>query len=426
MLYAIVALVLLLADQGVKYWTTTHIALDVGRETLLPGLIDLRNIRNTGSAFSFLGGWSGARWLFLAVTVLFAVLVILALAKKLIRGGLGRWTALIVLAGALGNAIDRCLYGYVIDMFEFAFFPSFPVFNVADVCITVCGILFCIYVLLNREPFGTGDAVRPGPGGSLTRSAPKKEKKKEPEVEAAPAASAAVPATEAKPVPAPVPAKEKPAAPAPEEKKAHRPLLRRSAPEKSERDLKFESLKRPVAPHESFLEMTQRKPGEDPFAEWTEKAETPVRIVVPEEPTRELPTFESAIQAASMPEEPTCKLPEIETAVQAAPAPEEPAHELPEIDFSASDAEELPAMEAFDLDDFFKTEVAEKEIYAAIEETCAEVTAADVPVFEEEPVIGEEPAPEEVQPEPETTPAADVDEDPVYSLEDILNEFRDL
>ena len=415
MLYAIVALLLLLADQGMKYWTTTHVALDVGKQTLLPGLIDLRNIHNSGSAFSFLGGWSGARWLFLAVTVLFAVLVILALRKKVIRGGFGRWTALIVLAGALGNAIDRGLYGYVIDMFEFAFFPSFPVFNVADICITVCGVLFCIYVLVNKEPFGAAaDEMRPGPGGSMTRTAPRKVEKKEREKRVAAAEEAAAPVVreaapapvkaESAPAPAPVPAKA--AEPVPEEKKEPRARRRRSdPPEKTERDLKFEALKRPVVTHESFLEMTRRMPGEDPFAEWTAKAaETPVRTVEPEEPTRILVNPEPVAPAAAVTEEPTRVLPKVE-----APAP----------------AAEEPAMEAFDLDAFFgeETAQAEAQIYAAAEAVRKEAPAPAAEV----PAPAEVPVPEEVAAViPETPAVPDADADPVYSLEDILNEFRDL
>ena len=52
-----------------------------------------------------------------------------------------------MISGALGNFIDRVLYGYVVDMFEFTFI-TFPVFNVADVLICIGGGLWVLYLFL--------------------------------------------------------------------------------------------------------------------------------------------------------------------------------------------------------------------------------------------------------------------------------------
>ena len=57
---------------------------------------------------------------------------------------------MLVLAGAVGNLIDRCLYGYVVDMFEVQFM-HFAIFNVADIFVVVGGILFCIYYLFLHD-----------------------------------------------------------------------------------------------------------------------------------------------------------------------------------------------------------------------------------------------------------------------------------
>ena len=65
----------------------------------------------------------------------FAVLIVAAIA-----------VAANVLAGAVGNLIDRALLGYVTDMFE-TLFMRFAVFNVADICVVVGGIAFCVYYL---------------------------------------------------------------------------------------------------------------------------------------------------------------------------------------------------------------------------------------------------------------------------------------
>lgn len=147
MLYAIVAVIFLILDQAVKYWTTVNIVADTGTRELIPGLIRLTNVHNTGAAFSFL---EGARWFFVILCVLFVALVIYALARRLINTPVARWMAVIVLAGAVGNCIDRIICGYVVDMFEFEF-VRFPVFNVADICITVGAVLFAVCVLCEKD-----------------------------------------------------------------------------------------------------------------------------------------------------------------------------------------------------------------------------------------------------------------------------------
>lgn len=148
MLYAIVSVLILIVDQGLKYWVTLNIPLNEGSVELIPGVLELMNIHNYGAAFSILRNASS--WLFVVIAIVFAAIVIVALRRNWIHGKFGRWTAVLVLAGALGNCIDRMLSGYVVDMFSFPFWKSFAVFNVADVFITVCGILFCLHVLFFR------------------------------------------------------------------------------------------------------------------------------------------------------------------------------------------------------------------------------------------------------------------------------------
>lgn len=153
MLYAIATLIILIIDQGLKYWTTVNLALNTGVKALIPGVMHLTNIHNTGSAFGLLEKWAGARWLFLAVTVLFAGVCIWALATKKLRAPLGRWLVVLVLAGAVGNGIDRAIQGYVVDMFAFeGLLDWFPIFNVADIALVVGAVAFCLYILFHKEP----------------------------------------------------------------------------------------------------------------------------------------------------------------------------------------------------------------------------------------------------------------------------------
>ena len=147
MIYAIAAVLVLIVDQAVKFWTTKNIPLNEIVE-LIPGVLRLTNIHNYGAAFNIL---QNARWFLIAITFVFIIGIIVLMTQEVIHTKFGRWTMTMILAGAIGNCIDRMLYGYVVDMFEFAFF-SFPVFNVADIFITVFGILFCIHVVLHNEP----------------------------------------------------------------------------------------------------------------------------------------------------------------------------------------------------------------------------------------------------------------------------------
>ena len=150
MLYAIVAVLALILDQGIKYWTTVNIVVDTGEAKLIPGLIHLANVHNTGAAFSFL---EGARWFFVLLCILFCLLVVYVLVKNIITHPVARWMAVLVMAGAIGNCIDRIVCGYVVDMLEFDFLifgRQFPVFNIADIYITLGAIIFCICILTEK------------------------------------------------------------------------------------------------------------------------------------------------------------------------------------------------------------------------------------------------------------------------------------
>ena len=149
MLYAIVGMLVIILDQGVKFWVTNHIMLNTVTEPLIPGVISLVRMHNDGAAFSFLAG-GGARIYFIILTGVFTVAVILALITNFINGRFGRWCLVLVTAGGLSNCLDRVLYGYVVDMFKLELF-DFAVFNVADIFITVFCLLFIIYIIFGGE-----------------------------------------------------------------------------------------------------------------------------------------------------------------------------------------------------------------------------------------------------------------------------------
>ncbi len=142
MLYALLVAALVAADQIVKYLVRTHIPLGTS-VPFLPGLVELTHWQNTGAAFSIL---SEHTWLLTLVSAVVAVALTVVLFKKVFRHPFGVASLSIVLAGAIGNLIDRALFGSVTDMFNLLFM-RFAVFNVADICVVCGGIAFCVYFL---------------------------------------------------------------------------------------------------------------------------------------------------------------------------------------------------------------------------------------------------------------------------------------
>lgn len=158
MLYAIFGVLALILDQWVKYWTAGNLVYGAEAKEFIPGLLNLINVHNTGAAFSFLSGANAGKF-FIILAVAFAVIIILGLATNFISGKLARWSAVFVAAGGIGNAIDRALYGYVQDMFQFDFAKNFPVFNVADIFICVFCFIFILCIIFGKDKGAEEDYV---------------------------------------------------------------------------------------------------------------------------------------------------------------------------------------------------------------------------------------------------------------------------
>ena len=142
MLYIILFVILVIADQVVKFWVRANIPLGESIP-FLPHIMDLTYTQNTGAAFSILREHT---WLLTLLSAVLVVIVALPVARRFITGRLGLVAATLVLAGGIGNLIDRIALGYVTDMFQTTFM-DFAVFNVADSCLTIGVVLLVIYVL---------------------------------------------------------------------------------------------------------------------------------------------------------------------------------------------------------------------------------------------------------------------------------------
>ena len=138
---------LIAADQAVKWYTVSHLTLG---ETapLLPGLVELLRVHNYGAAWS---SFSGMRWLLIVVTAAVMAVLAVLLLRRMVRHPLGVTALVLILGGGVGNLIDRIRLGYVVDMFHFQFWPSYPVFNVADIFVVAGVILFLLYYLFLYE-----------------------------------------------------------------------------------------------------------------------------------------------------------------------------------------------------------------------------------------------------------------------------------
>lgn len=150
MLFAIVAAVILIADQWLKYWVTVNITLSTGSQELIPGVVKLVNIHNSGAAFGLLDNVDYARWIFLAVTAVFVVVIAVLLVRRVFDSRFAVWCEVLFLTGAIGNCIDRVFLGYVVDMFKLEF-VNFAVFNIADAVLVVSCLMFVIYVFFGSR-----------------------------------------------------------------------------------------------------------------------------------------------------------------------------------------------------------------------------------------------------------------------------------
>lgn len=143
MIWLIISALILAADQLVKYIVSA--CLEVGETAFsVLGIADITYVQNKGAAFSVLAG----KTVFLSViSVLFCIAVILFWIKKKPTHPLLCASLSMLLAGAVGNGIDRIFRGFVIDYINLTFM-NFPVFNIADIGVTVGAGLFVLYIIL--------------------------------------------------------------------------------------------------------------------------------------------------------------------------------------------------------------------------------------------------------------------------------------
>ena len=145
LLSLVIIVVGIVADQIFKNWIVANIQLG-DTEKIWPNVLSLTYIKNDGAAWS---SFSGQQWFFLILTIIVLVVALWFLWKKMAQNWYFIGLTLII-AGALGNFIDRIRQGFVVDMFQTEFI-NFPIFNIADILLSVGFVLLFIAILTDKE-----------------------------------------------------------------------------------------------------------------------------------------------------------------------------------------------------------------------------------------------------------------------------------
>ena len=146
---------LVAADQGIKLWASS-VLQPVTAMPVIPGIVELRFVLNDGMAFSML---SGKQSFLIGVTSLALCVVAYLLFTEKMFGRVGNAGLLLVLAGGIGNLIDRALNGVVVDYINLLFM-RFAVFNFADICVCVGVALWVLVIFLDELHAENGQAPK--------------------------------------------------------------------------------------------------------------------------------------------------------------------------------------------------------------------------------------------------------------------------
>lgn len=156
LLFAVSAILLIALDQFTKYLAVIYLK-DNGSVVLIDGILELLYVENRGAAFGIMYGMG---WLFVVLALLVSAAVIYIYVKMPHDSKFFPLEACMafIVAGAIGNIIDRIRNGFVVDFIYFSLI-DFPVFNVADIFVTCSAIVLIVLFLfvykeddINRIP----------------------------------------------------------------------------------------------------------------------------------------------------------------------------------------------------------------------------------------------------------------------------------
>lgn len=141
-LWALIAVLIVAADQISKYLVIKNIGVS-DTITVIKGIFDFVYVKNSGGAFSIM---NNATWLLALISVVFCIGTVVYFAKCKPKKKSVCLALSLMFAGAAGNAIDRIFRGFVVDFIK-TVFMDFPVFNIADIAITIGAVLLVIHIV---------------------------------------------------------------------------------------------------------------------------------------------------------------------------------------------------------------------------------------------------------------------------------------
>lgn len=142
--------VLVVIDQVTKFLAVQHLeALLPKGMAIIENVFELRYAENKGIGFSLL---EGLPWIFIPVSMIITILIIVMMLRSPMRKNyLFSCANVLIVAGAIGNMIDRIVNGYVVDFLYFKLI-NFPIFNIADCCVVIgAGLLFLFILFFMKE-----------------------------------------------------------------------------------------------------------------------------------------------------------------------------------------------------------------------------------------------------------------------------------
>ena len=137
-------LVMLACDLVTKYITNLKLGENES-VSFIPGFINFINVHNDGAAWNI---FSGNQVFLIIFTFTFLIAFGFLYFKERGNNILFHIASSLIFTGCIGNLIDRLLFGYVRDMIHFEFWPKFPVFNIADICVCIGVILLIIFYIV--------------------------------------------------------------------------------------------------------------------------------------------------------------------------------------------------------------------------------------------------------------------------------------
>lgn len=147
--------VLVLIDQALKYIINATIPVN-GTVPIINGVIHISNVKNTGAAFSLFGNQT---WLLVYLTAAIIIVMLGAIVLKKVTDKKLVIPLSVVIAGGIGNLIDRIFYKAVTDFIDFRII-NFAVFNFADCCVVIGCVLVVIYIIFSDKlKSGENDAT---------------------------------------------------------------------------------------------------------------------------------------------------------------------------------------------------------------------------------------------------------------------------